>query len=509
MILDRRTLLKLTAASGAAFAMGAPQAFSAAGSDTLRIGLSTYPAHLKPWVNVGYAGQLLSSLINRFLMAYTPEGKLVGELAESFERDGDRTWVVKLKEAKFSNGQPVTSADVEWNIEKIKAEGSGASTRDSMMDVEKVEIVDDRSFKLMTKLPNAALPALFANPFLQIIAKGSTEKQDHGIGAGPFVLTNAEKGVGFDLEASPHYFKSGLPTFKKARVTAYADENLRVAAITAGDVDVIDYVPWSAMDQLDKDANVKLETVATGAFMFLSFNGAGVFKDARLRRAVALAIRREEIVNGVFFGRGAVLGGVPRSQTTPFYNAELANAQSYDPDKAKSLIKEAGAEGVTVNLLSTAQYGMHRDTAVIVQGHLAEVGINVTLTLPDWSTRVTMGNRGLGDFAVQGLGLETFDPDAASSLIDPTLSPTFFRSRNFEVPGLTDLLAKGRAEFDLEKRKAIYAEVDKLVIEYTPFCGLSYRATGFAHLKQVKDFHMLPDQISPFSGRLFDELSIS
>ena len=79
MILDRRTLLKLTAASGAALAMGgAPRAFSAASSDTLRIGLSTYPAHLKPWVNVGYAGQLVSSLINRFLMAYTPDGKLVG-----------------------------------------------------------------------------------------------------------------------------------------------------------------------------------------------------------------------------------------------------------------------------------------------------------------------------------------------------------------------------------------------------------------------------------------------
>lgn len=238
MILDRRTLLKLTAASGAALAMGALRAFSAASSDTLRIGLSTYPAHLKPWVNVGYAGQLVSSLINRFLMAYTPDGKLVGELAESFERDGDRSWIVKLKDAKFSNGQPVTSADVEWNIEKIKAEGSGASTRDSMLDVEKVDIVDERTFKLMTKLPNAALPALFANPFLQIIAKGSTDTQDHGIGAGPFTLTNAEKGVGFDFEASPHYFKSGLPTFKKARVTAYADENLRVAAITAGDVDV-------------------------------------------------------------------------------------------------------------------------------------------------------------------------------------------------------------------------------------------------------------------------------
>lgn len=509
MILDRRTLLKLTAASGAAMALGARASFAQAPSDTLRIGLSTYPPHLKPWVNVGYAGQLVSSLINRFLMAYTPEGQLVGELAESFEQDGDRAWTVKLKEATFSNGQPVTAADVEWNIETIKAEGSGAYTRDAMLEVEKVEIVDERTFRLLTKTPNASLPSLFANPFLPIVARESTATQDHGIGAGPFTLANAERGVALDFEASPHYFKSGLPTFKKVRVVAYADENLRVAAITAGDVDVIDYVPWSAMDQLDADANVALETVATGAFMFLSFNGSGAFKDHRLRRAVSLAIRREEVVNGVFFGRGAPLEGVPRSAATPFYDAELAKGQTYDPDRAKALIKEAGAEGVTVNLLSTAQYGMHRDTAVIVQGHLAEVGINVTLTMPDWSTRVTMGNRGQGDFAVQGLGLDTFDPDAVSALIDPTLSPAFFRSRGFEVPGLSDLIASGRAEFDLEKRKAIYAEIDRLVIEHTPFCGLSYRATGFARLNRVGNFHMLPDQISPFSGRLFDELTLS
>ena len=278
MILDRRTLLKLTAASGAALAFGANASFAQAPADTLRIGLSTYPAHLKPWVNVGYAGQLVSSLINRYLMTYTTEGKLVGELAESFEREGDKAWIVKLKDAKFSNGQPVTAADVEWNIEKIKAEGSGAYTRDAMLEVEKVEIVDERTFKLLTKIPNAALPALFANPFLQIIAKGSTDTQDHGIGAGPFTLANAEKGVGLDFEASPHYFKAGFPKFKKVKVTAYADENLRVAAITAGDVDVIDYVPWSAMDQIGADANLGLETVATGAFMFLSFNGAGAFK---------------------------------------------------------------------------------------------------------------------------------------------------------------------------------------------------------------------------------------
>lgn len=509
MSLDRRSFLAHAAATSAALTLGAPRAF-AQPADTLRIGLSTYPANLKPWINVGYAGQLVSSLLNRFLTGYTPEGKLVGELAESFERDGDTAWRFKLREAKFSNGQPVTSADVEWNIEKIKTEGSGAYTRDAMLEVVKVEILDPRTFRLVTKSANAALPALFANPFLPIIAKDSTTKQDQGIGAGPYLLTNAEKGVGLDLEASPHYYKAGRPAFRKVRVTAYADENLRVSAITAGDVDIVDYVPWSAMSALEASKSAVLEQVPTGAFMYLSFNGSGVFADPRLRRAVALGIRREEIVKGVFFGRGSVLEGVPRSAATPFYDAKLAKGQSYDPDRAKALLKEAGhAQGLTVNLLSTAQYGMHRDTAVIVQSHLAEIGINVTLTMPDWSTRVTMGNRGQGDFAVQGFGLDTFDPDTAGVMIDPSLSPAYFRSRGFEVPGLSAQLAKGRAEFDLEKRKAIYAEVDKLVVEYTPFCGLCYRATGFARSKRIGNFRMLPDQISPFSGRFFDELTLA
>lgn len=510
MILDRRSLLKLTAASGVALAFGAGQGFAQGASGTLRIGLSTYPLNLKPWVNIGYSGQLVSALLNSFLMAYTPEGELVGELAETFVRDGDNAWAFTLRDAKFSNGQPVTSADVAWNIEQIVAEGSGAYTRDPMLQIASVEIIDDRKFRILTKTPNATIPALFANPFLPIIAKGSTATQDHGIGAGPYVLSASEKGVALDLTASEHYFKPGFPALKGVRVVAYADENLRVAALNAGDVDIIDYVPWNAMASIEKDSNTKLASVATGAFMFLSFNGTGVFADHRLRRAVALGIRREEIVNGVFFGRGATLGGVPRSATTPYYSKELANGQSYDPDKAKALLKEAGHEsGLNVNLLSTAQYGMHRDTAVIVQGHLAEIGINVTLTMPDWSTRVAMGNRGQGDFAVQGLGLDTFDPDATSALIDPTLGPAFFRSRGFEVPGLSALIAKGRAEFDTEKRKAIYAEIDRLVIEQTPFCGLCYRATGFAHLNGVQNFRMLPDQISPFSGRLFDQLKLS
>ncbi|MGA1832125.1 ABC transporter substrate-binding protein [Rhizobium wenxiniae] len=509
MIVNRRDLLKYLAISSAAAALPG-QLFAAPAAKTLRVGLSTYPSHFRPWINVGYAGQLVSALINRNLVTYDAKGQLVGELAESWKRENDLTWAFVLKDVKFSNGQPVTSADVKWTLEKIAAEGSGAYMRDPVTQISLIEIVDDRNFKLVTKAPDVTIPSVMAYPFLGIIAAGSTDAQEQGVGAGPFTIVSAEKGVGISLTASEHYFKEGLPSFKDVQITPYADENLRVAALTAGDVDLIDYVPWSAMDTIDKDANLKLDAMASGAFMYLSFNGSGVFKDPKLRQAVAFGIRREEIVNTVFYGRGAPLSGVPRPSVSPYYNKELANYWSYDPAKAKALLKEAGHEnGLEVSLLATSQYTMHSGIAVLVQSHLAEIGIKVNLTMPDWATRVTMGNRGVGDFAVQGIGIDTLDPDAAATVIDPSLTQTFLRSRNFEVPGLSDLLQRGRQEGDEAKRIALYAEVDKLVCDNTSFCGLAYRATGFARNKTVGNLELLPDQMSPFSATLFDKLALA
>lgn len=508
-MLTRRTLFQLATTAGASLALSGRLAHAQGVNQVLRIGLSTYPAHFRPWINVGYAGQLVSTLINRNLLNYDATGKLVGELAKSWMVDGDTAWKFTLRDAKFSNGQPVRSADVKWTLEQIATKGSGAYMHDGVAQIKAIEIIDDRTFRLVTDKHVATIPSLMAYPFLAIIAEGSTAKRDEGIGAGPYTIARAEKGVVIELKPSPHYFKDRLPALAGIRIVPYADESLRVAALTAGDVDLIDYVPWSAMDTIKADPKLKLDAVAAGAFMYLSFNGAGVFADPRVRQAVALAVNRKEIVESVFFGHGAELRGVPRPSTSPYYNKKLAEYWSYDPDKAKFLLKAAGhGNGLSVTLLATSQYTMHRDIAVLVQSHLAKVGVTVKLTMPDWATRVTMGNRGVGDFAVQGIGIDSLDPDAASTVIDPALSPTYLRSRNFDVPGLTDLLARGRSEKDEAKRIKIYGQVDKLVCDQTTFCGLAYRATGFARSAKVRNLELLPDQLSPFSATLFDKLTV-
>lgn len=509
MQLNRRNLLKIATASGAVLALGGRFAH-AQGAQSLRIGLSTYPPHLRPWVNVGYSGHLLSSLINRNLINYNEQGELVGELAESWENETPETWRFTLRETHFHDGSPVTAQDVEWTFEQIRADGSGAYMFDALRPITGFEVIDERNFRLTTESPLATVPALMTFPFLSIIKSGSTDSEDQGIGAGPYRIVYAEKGVSIELEPNEHYFKPGLPALSGIVITPYADESARVAALSAGDVDMIDYVPWSAMASIDRNPALALHKADAGAFMYLSFNGDGVFADPRLRQAVAFGLRRDEFVKSIFFGFGAEMTGLPRTAGSPFHHDDQAAFWGYDPERAKALLKEAGHEnGLTVSLLATSQYSMHRDTAVLVQAQLAEIGITVNLTMPDWATRVNLGNQGAGDFAVQGVGLDNLDPDAVTTLIDPSLSPTYLRSRNFKVEGLSDLLEQGRGEMDAAKRVEIYRQADQMVLDATSICGLCYRATGFAAKAGVQDLAMLPDQLSPFSSVLFDKLKLA
>ena len=205
-------------------------------------------------------------------------------------------------------------------------------------------------------------------------------------------------------------------------MVAYPDENLRVAALQSGDVDLIEYVPWQSIDTLAKDPAIRLD-MTDGPFMFLIFNGrSGPFRDARVRQAVAFAIRREDIVAAAFFGHATPLGGVPIPKTSPFYNPALAEGWSYDLPRAKRLLAEAGfSAGFSCTLLADSTYGMDQSTAQVVQQSLAAIGIQVKLALPEWASFVTLANRGRYDFAIAGVTSDNTDPDGLTSVLDMTL----------------------------------------------------------------------------------------
>lgn len=505
MLITRRSLL----AAGAALPFLDKLAFAADSSGHLNFGLSSYPPSLEPFLNNGTSSATVRLLMHRGLFGYAPDSSLRGELAETWENDGSTGWTIKLRDAVWHDGTPVTAADVRYTIETVGAEGSTAYMRNQMHDIVKIETPDEKTVKLTTKEPIATLPLWFASYYLPIIKKDSWKANEPGIGAGPFTLASSERGQYVEMTAFDKYYRKDMPKLKTVRFVAYPDENLRVAALTAGDVDVIDYVPWQAMSSIEADPKLKLDATV-GAFMFVQFNfESKPFNDPRVRLAVAHALRRDEVVKAAFYGRGIPLEGFPTPENSAFYLPDHAHDWNYDPEKAKKLLAEAGVGGgFSCKLLSTGQYGMHKITAEVVQQHLAEIGIQAELVLPDWATRLTMGNNGQFDIAIQGTAWENADPDGYASLVDGTLAQSAARSYKIDIPELHDLLVKGRAELDLEKRKAIYAELQKVALEKCPFVSVNWRSQGYALKKTVSGFTNIPGPITFYSGTTLEQTSI-
>ncbi|HEY5796634.1 MAG TPA: ABC transporter substrate-binding protein [Bosea sp. (in: a-proteobacteria)] len=506
LTISRRTVLGAgMAASVAGLPLLSSPARAQRAAGILRYGLSAFPPNLQPWVSTGASAGTVKMLIHRSLVSYGPDGNLRGELATSWSLDGDGAWVFKLRPGCFfHNGDPVTAEDVKWSIEQIAGEKSTAYMRAQFQSIERVEIPDPATIRLVTKTPQATLPSWFGNYNTFILSRKSTPTEF--IGAGPFRLVGQERGSSVEIIAFDKFYKPGIPKVKGIKFVVYADENLRYAALQSGDVDMIEYVPWQSMAAVEADPRLKLLS-QEGPFMDVLFNGTKPpFNDPRVRRAVAHAVRREDIVKVAFFGRGKVLEGLPIVEGTPWWDKELAHGWNYDPARAKALLTEAGfGNGFQTTLLATAQFGMHKDTAEIVQQHLAAIGIQCELQLPDWSTRVSRGSRGQYDMAIHGVSSDNNDPDGLTVVLDTTLSPSHGRSFKVDAPRTIAALAKGRAEFDQAKRVEIYKEMQRAALEEVPLVGLAWRSQGYGMDKGVMGFTNLPGALSNSSGNMLEE----
>jgi peptide/nickel transport system substrate-binding protein len=144
----------------------------------------------------------------------------------------------------------------------------------------------------------------------------------------------------------------------------------------------------------------------------------------------------------------------------------------------------------------------------VCQQHLAEIGIQVQLNLPDWPTRVSLGNKGQYELAIQGSSGDSNDPDALAQVIDGELVASYARSFAMPTPKLHELLAAGRAEFDPTKRRAIYDQVQTVALEEAPIVSLCWRSQGYGLAKDVTGFHNLPGALTFYSGITLEETSI-
>jgi peptide/nickel transport system substrate-binding protein len=190
-----------------------------ASAGILRFGLSAFPPNLQPWVSTGASAGTVKMLTHRSLVSYDSKGELRGELAESWAMDDDGAWVFKLRPGcQVPEWRAGHAEDVKWSIEQIAGEKSTAYMRTQFQGIERIEIADPHTVRLITKEPQATLPTWFANYNTFIIWRKSTANKP--IGAGPFRRRGAGARHLDRARRLRQVLQAGFPKLKGIKLTS-------------------------------------------------------------------------------------------------------------------------------------------------------------------------------------------------------------------------------------------------------------------------------------------------
>lgn len=464
----------------------------------LRYGLSTDPPHLDPHVDSGGASSLVKGTIYSLLVRLNPQMEILPDLAESWERPNDTTFVFHLrKNVKWHDGTDLTSADVKASMERILDPKTGAWARGDLRNVQKIEAPDLHTVRFLLNRPDAALlPTLaFCNSLIAqkaLIEKGADLKNQI-IGSGPFKVVERQPGVKTVLSRNENYYMPDRTYLDGITFFPYPDDTSRTWALRTGSVDIIDYVPWKDMMTIEADKKLALYSDREGAHMYLMMGvDKPPFNHPKVRQAINYAIDRQAVLDAVFFGRGKLLGGLPVPQWMFIYSPDRQNFFNLDLAKAKRLLAEAGyPNGFKMTLLSTTTYAMHKSTAEVVQANLKQIGIDVQLDLPEWATTIARRNKGDFEVCVNGTGVDTADPSYFLDQYYYSQGP-YTRPCKFSDKQVDEALEKARATYDAEARKKIYRTIEPRLLELNPYAWICTREQSEATQAYVQNYVKVP-----------------
>jgi len=516
--ITRRAMLEalgVGAAGLAGLAAGLPglaEAQAVKRGGTMRIGsfqnIDTLDAHNTTFIT---ACAIHNNIYNGLLKITSTDGKSVDfkpDLAREGEVQGDRVHVFRLhKGVTFHNGDPCTSADITRNLERVKDKSQAPIHAWKLALLEAIETPDPQTIKLTFSKPY---------PFLRVAFTGSTGRaatilspravQEKGkaygrspVGTGPFKFVEWKEGDFISLERFANYWETDaaggkLPYLDKVLIKFIIEPSTLVAALKTGEVDGVNAVSPQFMADLRKDPKLNAMSAVGGNWRCLHMNLAKEpFSDKNLRKAVAFAVDRKEILSRVEFDEGIIAHGPISPPMGGFYDAAFEtgkNGQYFDLEQAKQLMKQSKfANGAEVMLLS-GNAGTAPRQAEVLQAQLAKIGVKVNIELAD---APTFRRRWLQEKQwdlVQVQWDADLDPD--ETLYPELHSGEAWNAGKWVNADFDKMVEGARSENDFKKRKKFYEEAVRLIVEDAPVVILLHLNEQKVFHKYVKGFQMVP-----------------
>ena len=467
---SRREFLHRTAAAGALLA-AAPftEEIALAQSSRSRVsiahGVGVYS--LNPYaVNTSPLQAVWGSIMEPLIDADYGKRGYRGVLAESWQMKGTRLQFNLRKGVRFHDGALLTSRDVLASFKRILTDKQSLQAP-NLQNIGEMDAPDEHTVVLTLKKVDAnALEDINSRVIMkQSVAEKMGEADNKPVGTGPFKFTSWERSGQFVLRRNDAYWGKA-PRIDEVIYKSIQEDAARIAALEAGQVDLISNVPPHEVARLKANPRLRVQQVQGLRPIFLILSPAYKPMDnPKVRRAITHAIDRERIIKHILEGYAYPLNGLLSPQV--FGYDPSAKAYPYDPEKAKQMLNEAGfPNGVEIDYYSpTGRYPKDREVAQVIVEQLSKVGIKANLKTPEWSIFNTDYKNGKYQFYLTGRGSLT-DAD--------TLFQQYFRTGatrrtlGYSNPKLDELLDQEQLTFDVKKREKLLWEAHRIILEDAP-----------------------------------------
>jgi peptide/nickel transport system substrate-binding protein len=477
----------------------------------------------------GYSLMVADQIYDRLLKVKPGTTELEPALATEWKSsEGGKVWTFTLRSGvKFHDGTDFDAEAVKFNVERWwdadhpsrqgkpfevwnKFFGGAKGTPDSLLEA--VEVVNPTTITFRLAKPFVVFPSVIGSGYFGIASptavaqagKAYGTPSSGAVGTGPFKFKEWKPNDRVLLEKNPNYWQAGLPKSNQLAIRIVPDPSARLAQLKAGQLDFTVALAPDQKKEIDADPNLQSLTRPSFNVAYLALNPSyKPFSDVRVRRAVAYAINRPQLVQA-FWGELGRHDPHFLPEVFSWAHSAAIAPYPYDPEKAKQLLKEAGfANGFDLELyympVSRDYYPTPKPVAEAFLADLSAVGIRVTLKTKDWAAYLADRNKppGYQAFMLGWVG-DYGDPDNFYyPLFAPNSTADLGGWKNEQIAGLLD---QARATADQKQRAKLYAQVDEILHREVVRLPIAHSEPLVAKRKSLEGWTPSPLGTEPFDS---------
>jgi peptide/nickel transport system substrate-binding protein len=490
--------------------------FSACGSGnttttkggSLKVGLAADVTTLDPLKSSSFYDRQVMLNIYDTLVRVDAKNEVQPDLATSWQYTSPTELVFTLRtDVKFQDGTAFNADAVVFNIKRILTTPSSPRLSE-ISTVQDVVAVDSSHVRFDLKTAFSPLLLTLTDRAGMILSPTAIQKLGANLanaptdaGSGPFMFKEWVKGDHLTIVRNPHYWQKDaqgqqLPYLSSVTYKPITDSTVEYTNLQTGNIDVSDTVNPNYVAQAKADPNLIYKQEAALSFGGIMLNTkAAPFDNVNVRQAIAWGVNRDEILNTVFKGVGVVAQG-PLSPSSWAYDSSFAPF-TYDVNKAKAALQQAGMTSVTFTLLITSGDPTGQQEAQFIQSELQPAGITVNIKPEVFST--LLSDTQTHNFQAAVLGWSG-RPDPDGNTYSWFHTGGGLNDMQYSNPQVDSLLEQARASSDQATRTQDYIQAQKLIVNDASYIFLTHGVAIQATSKKVQNYLLLATGIMEFAS---------